>query len=36
MIGLKGFGTSGPAEKLMEHFGLTTEKIVEAALTLVK
>ncbi len=32
MIGLKGFGTSGPAEKLMEHFGLTTEKIVEAAL----
>lgn len=30
-IGLDTFGESGPAEELYEHFGITTEKIVEAA-----
>jgi transketolase len=30
-IGMKGFGASAPAEKLYEHFGITTQKIVEKA-----
>lgn len=30
-IGIDSFGESGPAEELYEHFGITTEKMVEAA-----
>jgi transketolase len=30
-IGMKGFGASAPAEDLYKYFGITTEKIVEAA-----
>ncbi len=30
-IGMKGFGASAPAEKLYEHFGITTAAIVAAA-----
>jgi transketolase len=29
-IGMNGFGASAPAEKLYEHFGITTAKTVEA------
>ena len=32
MIGMTGFGASGPAEQLYPHFGITAEKVVEAAL----
>ncbi len=31
-IGIDTFGESGPAEELFQHFGITTEKVVEAAL----
>ena len=31
-IGMSGFGASGPPEKLFEHFGITTEAVVNAAL----
>lgn len=30
-IGMNGFGASAPAEELYEHFGITTQAIVEAA-----
>jgi transketolase len=30
-IGMNSFGASAPAEKLYEHFGITTAKIVESA-----
>lgn len=32
-IGLDTFGESGPAEELYQHFGITTEKMVEAVLS---
>ncbi len=32
VIGMPGFGASAPAEELYRHFGITVEKIVEAAL----
>jgi transketolase len=35
MIGMRGFGASGPAEELYPHFGITAEKLVEAALRLI-
>ena len=35
-IGLSDFGASAPAPKLYEHFGLTVEKISEAAAAIVK
>ncbi|GAB5408362.1 MAG: transketolase [Balneolaceae bacterium] len=30
-IGIDSFGESGPAEELYKHFGITTEKMIEAA-----
>ncbi|HLZ68198.1 MAG TPA: transketolase [Aliidongia sp.] len=30
-VGMKGFGASGPAEKLYQHFGITAEAVVAAA-----
>ena len=30
-IGMTGFGASGPAPQLYEHFGLTAEKVAQAA-----
>jgi transketolase len=30
-VGMKGFGASGPAETLYEHFGITPAAIVDAA-----
>ncbi len=35
-IGLSDFGASAPAPKLYEHFGLTVEKIAEAATAMIK
>jgi transketolase len=35
IIGMNGFGASAPAEDLFRHFGITAEKVAEAALTLV-
>ena len=35
-IGMTGFGASGPAPKLYEHFGLTAEKVAEAARSAVR
>jgi len=32
VIGMTGFGASAPAEDLFRHFGITAEKVVEAAL----
>ena len=32
VIGMPGFGASAPAEELFRHFGITAEKMVEAAL----
>jgi len=32
VIGMPGFGASAPAEELYRHFGITVERIVEAAL----
>jgi transketolase len=32
VIGMPGFGASAPAEELYPHFGITAEKLVEAAL----
>jgi transketolase len=34
MIGMPGFGASAPAEQLYPHFGITAEKVVEAAMDL--
>ncbi|GAA0540095.1 MULTISPECIES: transketolase [Rheinheimera] len=31
VIGMTGFGESAPAEQLFEYFGITTEKVLEAA-----
>jgi transketolase len=36
VIGLNGFGASGPAEKVYEYFGITAEKVAEAALARLK
>ncbi|HTZ81201.1 MAG TPA: transketolase [Stellaceae bacterium] len=33
VIGMPGFGASAPAEDLFRHFGITAEKVVDAALT---
>ncbi|MER0237550.1 transketolase [Fulvimarina sp. MAC8] len=30
-VGMTGFGASGPGPKLFEHFGITPDKVVEAA-----
>ncbi|MGL4281035.1 MAG: transketolase-like TK C-terminal-containing protein, partial [Albidovulum sp.] len=30
-IGMEGFGASGPAAKVYQYFGITTEAIIEAA-----
>jgi transketolase len=30
-IGMKGFGASGPAKKVFEHFGITADAVVAAA-----
>ena len=30
IIGMDGFGASGPADKLYEHFGITVDEIVES------
>ena len=30
-VGMTGFGASAPAEQLFEHFGITVDKVVEAA-----
>ena len=35
-VGMRSFGASGPFEKLYEHFGITADKVVEAANGLVK
>lgn len=35
-IGLDTFGESGPYEELYEHFGITTEKVIEAVLAQAK
>jgi transketolase len=32
VLGMTGFGASAPAEDLFRHFGLTAEKLAEAAL----
>ncbi len=32
-VGMTGFGASGPYKELYQHFGITAEKVVEAALT---
>jgi transketolase len=32
VVGMMSFGASAPAEDLYRHFGITTEKVVEAAL----
>ena len=34
-VGMTGFGASGPAPKLYEHFGITATKVAEAAKALV-
>jgi transketolase len=34
VIGMAGFGASAPAEALYKHFGITVEKVVEAAKSL--
>ena len=35
-IGMEGFGASGPADKLFEHFGITASAVVDAARRLVR
>lgn len=35
-IGMNSFGASAPAEKLYEHFGITVDKVVEAAVAKVR
>ncbi|NLZ77003.1 MAG: transketolase [Spirochaetales bacterium] len=34
IVGMRSFGESGPADQLYEHFGITVEKVVEAAKSL--
>ena len=36
IIGMEGFGASGPAEKLFEYFGITVEEVVESVENLVR
>ncbi len=36
VVGLEGFGESAPADKLYAHFGITAERVAEAARELVK
>jgi transketolase len=36
VVGMTGFGASAPAEDLYRHFGITAEKVVEAALARVE
>ncbi len=36
IIGMDGFGASGPAEQLYEHFGITVEEIVDSVKNLLK
>jgi transketolase len=36
VLGMTGFGASAPAEDLFRHFGLTAEKLAEAALAALK
>jgi transketolase len=36
IVGLDGFGASAPAAILYEKFGLTVERVVEAARTLME
>ncbi|MGZ3409553.1 MAG: transketolase-like TK C-terminal-containing protein, partial [Xanthobacteraceae bacterium] len=31
-VGMTGFGASAPAKELYKHFGITAEKVAEAAL----
>jgi transketolase len=31
-VGMTGFGASGPYKELYQHFGLTPEKVAQAAL----
>lgn len=33
-VGMEGFGASGPADELFRHFGITPERVVETAITL--
>jgi len=35
IVGMTGFGASAPAEDLFRHFGLTAEKVAEAALKVI-
>jgi transketolase len=35
-VGMTGFGASAPFEELYEHFGITTQAVVAAAIELVK
>ncbi len=35
-VGMDGFGASGPAKELYQHFGITAEKVAEAALACLK
>ena len=32
-VGMTGFGASGPYKELYKHFGITAEKVAEAALS---
>ena len=36
IIGMDGFGASGPAEKLFEYFGITTEEVIESVKNTIK
>ena len=36
IIGMDGFGASGPAGELFKHFGITAEKVVEAVKKIAK
>ena len=36
IIGMDGFGASGPAEQLYEHFGITVEEVVDSVKNLLK
>jgi transketolase len=35
-VGMSGFGASGPADRLYEHFGITAEALVDEALRLLR
>ena len=32
-VGMTGFGASGPYKELYQHFGITAEKVAQAALS---